>query len=154
MIFGVRDQRVKERLLRDGDQSLAKVLDACRAAESSKQQLQAMTAAQTPQVNTINKGARPKNRKSKATNHNEGGNMKQNCGFCGQNHKRLANAQRGVQRAQSATEETILPRYARKKNQVKARTSQSELLTRNSTTVSTVWTQKARRKVCSLAHAS
>ena len=86
IIFGVRDQRVKERLLRDGDQSLAKVIDACRAAESSKRQLLAMTTAQTPQVNIINKGAQPKNRKSKATNHNEGGNMKQNCGFCGQNH--------------------------------------------------------------------
>ena len=86
IIFGVRDQRVKERLLRDGDQSLAKVLDACRATESSKQQLQAMTAAQTQHVNTTNKGAGPKNRKSKATRHNEGGNMKQNCGFCGQNY--------------------------------------------------------------------
>ena len=86
MIFGVRDQREKERLLRDGDTSLAKVIDACRAAESNKQQLQAMTSAQTPQVNTINKGAWPKIQKSKATNHNEGGNMKQNRGFCRQNH--------------------------------------------------------------------
>ena len=32
MMFGVRDQRVKECLLRDEDQSLAKVLDACHAA--------------------------------------------------------------------------------------------------------------------------
>ena len=42
--------------------------------------------------------------------------MKQSCGLCGQ----------------SAAEETILARYARKKNQVKERINQSELLTRNS----------------------
>ena len=43
MVFGIRDERVKERLLREPNLSLEKVLDLCRAAEATKQQVQTMT---------------------------------------------------------------------------------------------------------------
>ena len=42
IVFGVRDERVKERLLRESDLTLQKALDICRAAEATKEQVQAM----------------------------------------------------------------------------------------------------------------
>ena len=41
-MFCVRDERVKERLLRESDLTLQKVLDICKAAEATKEQVQAM----------------------------------------------------------------------------------------------------------------
>ena len=43
IVFGVRDDRTKERMLRDADLTLQKALDACRAAESTKVQMREMT---------------------------------------------------------------------------------------------------------------
>ena len=43
IVFGVLDSRVKERLLREADLNLEKALNICRAAESTKSQLQEMT---------------------------------------------------------------------------------------------------------------
>ena len=37
VVFGVRDERIKEKLLREADLTLNKALDVCRAAETSKQ---------------------------------------------------------------------------------------------------------------------
>ena len=42
VVFGVRDERIKETLLREADLTLNKALDICRAAEISKQQIEAM----------------------------------------------------------------------------------------------------------------
>ena len=42
VVFGVRDQRIKERLLREADLTLNKALDICRAAEISQQQIEVM----------------------------------------------------------------------------------------------------------------
>ena len=44
IVFSVNDERVKERLLRESDVSLSKALDVCRAAETTKAQLKAMTS--------------------------------------------------------------------------------------------------------------
>jgi len=45
IVFGVRDERYKERLLREGEVTLQKVLDICRAADSSRQQLDGLKGA-------------------------------------------------------------------------------------------------------------
>ena len=42
IVFGVSDERAKERLLRESDFTLQKALDICRAAEATKEQEQAM----------------------------------------------------------------------------------------------------------------
>ena len=47
VMFGVRDERIKERLLREADLTLNKALDVCRAADTSKQQIEAMGVTQT-----------------------------------------------------------------------------------------------------------
>ena len=44
LCLGVRDDRTKERMLRDADLTLQKALDACRAAESTKVQMREMTS--------------------------------------------------------------------------------------------------------------
>ena len=44
IVFSVHDERVKERLLRESDLSLSKALDVCRAAETTRAQLKAMTS--------------------------------------------------------------------------------------------------------------
>ena len=45
IFFGVHDTRIKERLLREADLTLARALDICRAAETSKHQMDTMGAA-------------------------------------------------------------------------------------------------------------
>ena len=47
VVFGGRDERIRERLLRVADLTLNKALDICRAAEISKQQIEAMGVTQT-----------------------------------------------------------------------------------------------------------
>ena len=43
IVFGLKDDRVKERLLREPNLSMPKAIDICRAAEATKQQVQAMS---------------------------------------------------------------------------------------------------------------
>jgi len=45
IVFGVRDERSKERLLRKGEVTLQKALDICHVPESSRQQLDVMKGA-------------------------------------------------------------------------------------------------------------
>ena len=47
IVFGVHDTRIKERLLREADLTLARALDVCRAADPSKHQMDTMGAAHT-----------------------------------------------------------------------------------------------------------
>ena len=44
IVFSVNDRRVKERRLRESDLSLSKEVDVCRAAETTRAQLKAMTS--------------------------------------------------------------------------------------------------------------
>ena len=46
-LVGVHDTRIKERLLREEDLTLARALDVCRAAETSKHQMDTIGAAYT-----------------------------------------------------------------------------------------------------------
>ena len=43
LVFGVRDDRTKERMLRETDLKLSKDFDLCRAAESTKAQMREMS---------------------------------------------------------------------------------------------------------------
>ena len=42
IVFSINDEHVKERLLREFDLSLARALDVCRAAETTRAQLKVM----------------------------------------------------------------------------------------------------------------
>ena len=54
IVFSIRDQRIKERLLREADLSLTRCLDLIRAAEKSREQIMKMDS--TPQVNLVRPG--------------------------------------------------------------------------------------------------
>ena len=58
LVFGVGDERVKERLLRESELTLTKAVDLCHAAESTNQQLREMTTSSQTQVdvNFVNRG--------------------------------------------------------------------------------------------------
>lgn len=53
VVFSIKDQRIKERLLREADLSLGRCLDLIRAAEESREQIVKMEATSTPQVNAV-----------------------------------------------------------------------------------------------------
>ena len=44
LVFGYRDQKVKERMLRESTLTLSKALEICRAAESTKSQMKSMSS--------------------------------------------------------------------------------------------------------------
>ena len=51
VIFGVRDDSVREKLLQEGQLTLAKTIDMLRAAESPSAQAKDMTTASPAEVN-------------------------------------------------------------------------------------------------------
>lgn len=56
IVFGLNDQRLKERLLRESNLTLEKAIDLCRAAETAKAQIQAMTTTgQERAIHAVNK---------------------------------------------------------------------------------------------------
>ena len=92
VVFGVRDERIKERLLREADLTLNKALDICRAAETSKQQIEAMGATQTQvPVHTMQarkKGGRYKKTTSMPTQSSDDKREYNTpaCKYCGRSH--------------------------------------------------------------------
>ena len=47
IVFGVRDNAVQERVLREADLSLERAVDMCRTAETNKMRYQAMSSSQS-----------------------------------------------------------------------------------------------------------
>ena len=92
VVFGVRDERIKERLPREADLTLNKALDICRAAEISKQQIEAMGATQTQvPVHTMQarkKGGRYKKATSMPTQSSDDKREYNTpvCKYCGRSH--------------------------------------------------------------------
>jgi len=56
IVFSLNDPRLKERLLRESDLTLESAIDICRAAETAKAQIQAMsTTTQERAIHAVNK---------------------------------------------------------------------------------------------------
>ena len=93
VVFGVRDQRIKGRLLREADLTLNKALDICRAAEISQQQIEVMGATQTQvPVHTMQgrkKGGRYKKATRSMPTQSSDDKREYNtpaCKYCGRSH--------------------------------------------------------------------
>ena len=93
IIFGVADDRLKERLLREPDLDINKALDICRAAEISRFQLQSMTGTAnkflqdaansgSPEVNFIKKHSKQNSQPGKPKVHTSQLQIT-NCHYCG-----------------------------------------------------------------------
>ena len=108
IVFSVNDGRVKERLLRESDLSLARALDVCRAAETTRAQLKVMASEGKPEAkvsvvkqrsrsSTFSKGSHAGGRGIKGTNNDTKGRYKCThkpratqgsiqCKFCSRSH--------------------------------------------------------------------
>ena len=54
MVLGVRDEKIRERLLRVNDLSLSKAIDICKASEQTSQQLKLITSGTEQSVGAVN----------------------------------------------------------------------------------------------------
>ncbi|KAL5011278.1 hypothetical protein ScPMuIL_009829 [Solemya velum] len=94
IIFGINDDRLRERLLRDSaDPALSRVIELCRAAEASKKQLQSLqTQSQVPvdsvRVKSTPRGAQKYSETQKTQRHSEHTRPKEriDCKYCGYTH--------------------------------------------------------------------
>ena len=94
IVFSLNDQRLKERLLRECDLTLERAVDICRAAETAKAQVQAMTttAVQERAVHVVERSKGKSNQQwYKGQKHQDQSNNKsakdQRCRKCGKFHQ-------------------------------------------------------------------
>ena len=94
LVLGMRDERTKERLLREGEVTLQKAIDICHAAEASRQQIEGMKSTATAkQVNAV-RAKKPQTQAStkaaqaqaKAQRPSQQGGIKKACEYCGKKH--------------------------------------------------------------------
>ena len=86
IIFDMKEQGLKERLLREKDLSLLKTVTMCRAAEVTQKEVKSMSSAQAEtqmhQMTTANNSYKTRRKfKGKSWRH-----KKENCGRCGTDH--------------------------------------------------------------------
>jgi hypothetical protein len=97
LVLGIRDQKVRERLLRENDLSLQKTISILKAAEQSSVQMKAMQfeenmgikATQEMEVNKLYARKVNSNMRTEGKAANEKDNMIRNCKFCGKDHERM-----------------------------------------------------------------
>jgi hypothetical protein len=87
LVFGIRDKRTKERLLREANLTLQTALDICRAAEASRLQIQAM-AKDPPQVevHSMQTTQQAEGTVSPAVSKRQTGKGNSRCRYCGGTH--------------------------------------------------------------------
>ncbi|XP_046857694.1 uncharacterized protein K02A2.6-like [Xenia sp. Carnegie-2017] len=93
IVCGIRNQNIKERLLRESDLTLPKAVDICRASEVSREQMKSLNDQNSANVDTLGNdqlkhGYKGKfhNQKSK-NNKPENGRSPKKCGNCGRIHE-------------------------------------------------------------------
>ena len=79
LVYGIRDNSLRKKLLQEPKLTLDKCFDSCRAAEASKLQMQAMTNQnnQSSDVNAL-----------KSSSDKSSARMVDDCKFCGKSHER------------------------------------------------------------------
>ena len=86
IIFGITDTKVRERLLREPEISLAKTLDFCRASEISQAQIKEVSELNAPNIHLIKDNEKSAEEKSsdKLPPVNQ---LRYPCRFCGRKHE-------------------------------------------------------------------
>ena len=88
IVLGIRDDKIRERLLRFNDLTLQKAVDLIKAAEQTEHQVKLMGASST--VNALNQGRSKNNKLSTPSRASNNKPQKQtsrgNCGRCGKTH--------------------------------------------------------------------
>ena len=95
VLFGIKNQQVRERLLREANLSLSRTMDICRAAESTAAQMKDINKMADGTIHVIKKstymGGKAKDKikvKTVATPAATGQRVS-DCKFCGKEHERL-----------------------------------------------------------------
>ena len=95
ILFGIKNQQVRERLLREANLSLTRTMDICRAAESTASQIKDINKMSDGTVHVIKKStnlsAKTKNNVQFKTVATSASTCKRisDCKFCGKDHERL-----------------------------------------------------------------
>ena len=86
IIFSMTDTKVRERLLREPELSLAKTLDFCRASEISQAQIKEVSGLNAPNIHLIKDNEKSAEEKSsdKLPPANQ---LRYPCRFCGRKHE-------------------------------------------------------------------
>ena len=82
IIFGIADNKVRERLLCEPELNLAKTLDICRASEMSQAQIKAVREFNPPNVHLLKE-----NKKSSEGQPSPANQLRYRCRFCGRRHE-------------------------------------------------------------------
>ena len=89
LIFGIRDTKVRERLLRESGLTLVKKDEICRAAESMQAQMKVVGDVAETEANKVDQERTPNSRKSKKTmrrRQQQGPRRGKECDNCGYQH--------------------------------------------------------------------
>ena len=90
IVCGIRNQTLKERLLREADLTLKKAVDICRAAEISREQVKSLTDSKPADVDALNKSYGKQRHGNFDSQHNDerkSHNRSSTCGNCGRRRK-------------------------------------------------------------------
>lgn len=82
IIFGIADNKVRERLLREPELNLAKTLDICRASEMSQAQIKVVREFNPPNVHLLEE-----NKNSSEGQPSSANQLRYTCRFCGRRHE-------------------------------------------------------------------
>lgn len=91
LVFGIRDSKVRERLLRETKLTLEKTDEICRASESMLAQMKIVGHSDGAPVNAVDRGNKtkvPEGRKPKRRVHGGKHATTKECGNCGTEHDR------------------------------------------------------------------
>ena len=83
LVFGIRDSKVRERLLRETKLTLQRTDEICRASESMQKQMKVVGEKSDVPVNAVSKGKFQYKKKDKS---NVANKQTKECGNCGQRH--------------------------------------------------------------------
>ena len=102
IIFGIADNKVRERLLRQPELDLSKTLDICRASEMSQAQIKTMSEFNSSNVHLLQQNKKASEGKLQPSPTNQ---LRYPCRFFGRKHE----SKREACSVSSAAKRTILP---------------------------------------------
>ena len=87
IIFGIADNKVRERLLREPELNLSKTLDICRASEMSQAQIKTVSEFNSPNVHLLQENKKASDGKLSGGEPSPANQLRYPCRFCGRKHE-------------------------------------------------------------------
>ena len=87
IIFGIADNKVRERLLREHEFNLSKTLDICWASEMSQAQIKTVSEFNSPNVHLLQENKKASEGKLSGGEPSPANQLRYPCRFCGRKHE-------------------------------------------------------------------